>query len=349
MTADMPEDASLTICTVYHSENHKRLVRLNTEVTASLNPDFPVRWVIADNTAKGSPGGFDRPDVRVVRGLVQSELPSGIFPHIVGSFHHSYALNKIVATVNTRFLLVLDCDFYVTRHHWLAEALSHMKAHNLAFFGSTWHPKHYREYRYFPSVHCLFIDLQKIDKADLDFRPQAGICAEGKPDKLPVRKSPPDWKWLRILKRLAIAVTFRDRKIIGSSRDTGYALFQRFYRHPTLAYECIQAALVPHLHFSPMARMLYRPNSVVEKFLPDRLCFIPKDKSYYITVRFRDRGLFDVAGQGWEEYWWKQEPFAIHLRATLSKVGYKRNFEDDFGLIKKALGGFMSSGSQPRF
>ncbi|MBL8103122.1 MAG: hypothetical protein JNM02_11360, partial [Anaerolineales bacterium] len=62
--------------------------------------------------------------------------------------------------------------------------------------------------------------------------------------------------------------------------------------------------------------------------VPENLSLYPKRRSYTTQAKFRDHGLFDMRGEfGWEEYFWKERPFAMHMKGGTRKyedIGYEK-------------------------
>ncbi|MBI1974277.1 MAG: glycosyltransferase [Candidatus Zambryskibacteria bacterium] len=159
---------ALTICTV--SYGHRSLIETNIKFIKKINPNFSVNWVIVENTPEGKGDRFDigeTGNIKVIKGMENN------FQGIAkASQHHASGLNTAIQEVKTRFALILDPDFYIVRNNWIEEVVKHMKKNNLAFFGAPYNPKRYLKYRYFPCIHCMFIDLEKVPQGELDFTPQ---------------------------------------------------------------------------------------------------------------------------------------------------------------------------------
>lgn len=302
---------SFTICSVSHSARSKRELDINADLVRSLNPDAEFSWLAADNAPAGSRERIDNPRFDVFEGAGENYWN---YRRGWASLRHATALNALVRRIRTRFLIILDPDFYVIRPHWIRDILAHMQNQGLAFFGNPCNPKYYTKFRYFPFTHCFFADLERVPAAELDFRP-----AFDDPSEIKIRTSAAQ-RFFRVLpkpaERLALALTFQDRKFIGDSRDTCWRMYKKFYRHPIIRTECLQPVFRPREDFGRMARRFFLPNAALEYFLPDRLCFIPKDKRSYSTVTFHDLGYPDVRLLKWEEYLWQGKPFALHLRGT---------------------------------
>jgi hypothetical protein len=168
MQSDSSEQRNdeLTICTVsFHNARH---IALNWELAAALNKNADrINWIVAENTPAAGKDrlSFSDPRYRVVPGAP---------PNVKDNYHHTEGLHRALELVTSRYLLILDPDFYIVRENWWEEVRAYLGARRLAFFGSPWHPKFTDKYRYFPAVHCMFIDLAKVSLRDLDFSPWPG-------------------------------------------------------------------------------------------------------------------------------------------------------------------------------
>jgi len=178
-----------------------------------------------------------------------------------------------------------------------------MKAKGIALLGTPWHPRWYYKYRYFPCVHCLFVDLAQVDKEALDFRP-------GQPDK---SAHPPISVGARLRIALELLIGLHYRRSIGNSLDTGWRLYQRFSADKQVTVECVMPV------YRPKEEYPVRPyiNRLIDELLPDRLSYIPKQRGYFTQSGFRERNLPDTTCYGWEEFIWKDAPFGFHLRGAM--------------------------------
>lgn len=162
------EKKLITICTV--SFGHKELIEENMRFVAEMNPDADVKWIIVENTPdrvkeRFETGGSHK--VKVLKGVENN------FTGLArGSQHHASGLNMAIREADTKFVLILDPDCYIVRSNWINDVLCHMQKSDLAFFGIPYNPKRYLKYRYFPSLHSLFIDLEKVSGDEIDFTPQ---------------------------------------------------------------------------------------------------------------------------------------------------------------------------------
>lgn len=308
----------LTICTV--SYGHKSLIGANIDFVKKMNPGVSVSWVIVENTPDGKKEGFaigENGNIRVIKGVPNNFNGIGS-----ASYHHASGLNMAIKEVKTAYVLVLDPDFYIVKNNWVQDVMEHMKKKNLAFFGAPYNPKRYMKYREFPCIHCVFIDLTKVEKEKLDFSPQYDqeVLLRNK-EMAQVKKAEQKNKILYDLfsnfKKQARIIIKRGA-IIGSSRDTGYRFYQDYSRNPILASECVIPVFKMRLSKMKPAYLNSRVNLFFEKFLPENLSYIPKKSDYYTSRGFGDLGYTDLFSRGWDEFVWRGAPFGFHLQGAKS-------------------------------
>jgi hypothetical protein len=315
----------LTICSVsFHSAPY---LRLNVEVAKRLNFGLDQwQWLVAENTSEGSSDRLAANDAGFV---VLPGVSAPVTGRTSGSYQHGLALNQLMGRVKTRFVLILDPDFFILREGWVKAVIAHIVARRLSFFGAPWHPRWYRKYRYFPCVHCLFIDLGRVPADALDFSP--GLL------EVPPSPKPTLWVrhqrllttgrwlqayalWLRQWRTLR-AEDVRERQTIGSSRDTGYRLYQRFARERPAPAECLTPVFRPkEQELIPRFVGSWQRSRLAEWRLRDELSYISKRKGYCTTAGFRECGLPDVSQMGWEEFMWQERPFGFHVRGALQQT-----------------------------
>lgn len=333
----------LTIVSVYHNRLSKRLLELNGEFTRALNRSADFKWLVGDNTPRDFQDKID--------GKTFTVIPNPEDHHGLGSHQHATAVNKCLKEVRTRFVLSLDSDFYIVRNEWITDVLAYMKANDLAFFGVTYHAQDYAKYRYFPWVACIFIDLQKVPADTIDFMPQIELTQTGQV----IRKEKDETKKKTLRKKIkrflpaGIAVFAakimrtlsirRRRMAIGTGNDTSYRIYARYGNDKRFRRSFATVVFDPANKFIK-GRVWLPLNRLFEALLPDRLCYIPKNKDSYTTTGFNDIGYADLKGFGWEEYLWQGKPFSTHIRGSKT---WKRNEseDDEVASIKKALETFI--------
>ena len=330
---------ALTICTV--SYRSASLLDLNLTLTSELNPAANFHWLIVDNnTDFQGRTTFGEQKVQVIQG--DPCINQGL---LKGSYHHAQALNKALSLVSTRYLLVIDPDFFIFQKDWVNAVLTHMSDNNLSFWGAPYYPNLTWKRRYFPTVSCMLIDLEKAAQEKLDFTPEL--------DEFQFLKASPTLSLLGIIMGIIPRqVSHVDRTILmdivismlrsrfvaaplsalfpkrfytdtNMSRDTGFKIQNSFGKDRTVRVELLVPAYVNDL-FTKKASFLMNASAWLYSLLvPEDLSIYPKRSSYSTSTSFKDVGLFDVRGQyGWEEFFWKGKPFAIHIK------GGSRKFED---------------------
>lgn len=281
----------LTLVSVKYGSNDWLLA--NIKLSQALNPNQPYEWLVVNNDDDATFTEQARA-VRVLPGVKKTPSTDR------GSYHHAAAIMSALPEVKTRFLLLLDHDFFVIRANWMLEILTHMQVKKLAFFGSTWHPKWSYQYRYFPSVHFMLIDLDQIPLEKLDFLPDIGGGW---------------WDNLISYKKLPIPKFMRQSLQVGQFRDTGFRVRQAF---GDAKFEC----LIPH--YDPELATLEPLQRLMTRVLPDQFNLIPQRTSSYTTKSFL-QGMSEYAyEQQWEEFFWQTQPFGFHLRM----VGRGTNEQD---------------------
>lgn len=320
-------NSDLTICTV--TFKGKWCLDLNWALVDSLNPGQQYRWIVVENSGPEDEGRVAADDARfdVVPG--GPPLKPGKYR---ASYHHATAMQKALPLVRSRYLLILDPDFFVVRPKWIRDVLSYMDSEGLAFFGAPHDPGRPNKYRYFPSVVFMLIDLQQVEKAEVDLMPQleevealrhvrtSNLLKWGVLGDRAAAATQPDLRTeivrhvLRSRLMLKLFGWHEAWGMLGKSRDTGYAVYERFGKRAEYTRACLTPVWDNPL-FSPacsprgaLARIVLRA------LVPDWLSLYPKRRDYSSSTGFRGFGLPDLKQLGWEEYLWRGSPFAFHVR-----------------------------------
>lgn len=303
-------DDHLSICTV--SYESATWLALNRELVTLLNPNATFRWWVAENTPEGGPerlephtAGFD----------VAPGAPFEPRPYGAGSYHHAAGLARLLPHVESRFLLVLDPDFFIVRREWISEVLQYMVSAEVAVLGAPWHPSRVSKIRYLPCAHCTFLDLERVDLASLDFSPDYESGPEARPDE--ERRS--RWSGVDPL-RLA------KRRRIGTSRDTGWRLQERWAHAPGLRVECLQPVFRP----APWKRAW-------EACFPEHLSLVPRRPGYFHRGSFADAGIPGLEGSGCEEFFWQGTPFGFHVRCHPIRLKRPETLEARIAQVRRVL------------
>lgn len=160
----------LSVITSIHTNDYE-FIKKNISSTSRLNKGVDYCHYLIDNSGEFDVGELNGAEnVMLVPGVkIDESLPE----RCRGSYRHAAALNAFLQSFQpeTRYVLILDPDFYIVRQNWIPDVVAHMQHNNLSFFGAPWHPKWYSKYRGFPCVHCIFVDSDQIDLKELDFSP----------------------------------------------------------------------------------------------------------------------------------------------------------------------------------
>lgn len=338
MVDNFPQN-KLTICTV--SFKQKYLIEANIELVKKMNPGIFFKWVITENTPEGEFGGFELSgggdDFSVVR-----RIPNDFKGVASASYHHASGLNKAIEKADTRYVLIIDPDFYIVRKNWIKDILSHMKQNDLAFFGAPYNPKRYMKYRNFPCIHCIFIDLEKVDKKDIDFMPRYDqIALLENRNKILGSEKPRIkifYNFINSVKNHA-RIILKRKTVIGFSRDTGYKLYENFYNKDGIKRECVNTVF----KFESVKPKYITSwwNRILENFLPQNLSYLPKSFYCYTKIGFKDLGYPDVFAKGWDEFVWRGKPFGFHMQGA-QKDGTLRDRAEDMPELLKIFDFFIS-------
>ncbi len=325
----------VTICTVL-TPLHWRLMALNRTLIESLNPGAAPHWLIVDNKGVhegANPGAIGDyfPAAEIVEG-VTPEAAAAHFgagkPKSPGSYHHAAGLNQAMARVATRYALILDPDFYVVRRDWIAETLAHMRAQDLALFGAPWNPRWHQKPRDFPCAHFLLIDLEKLPwRMDL-FAPDV-VTAGPKfassfwRDVAARERIGGAGFWGALLRAPHRAVwhDIKQRREIGASPDTGHRLRAEIAARPGAKVGLLQPVFAPEVEgFEPPVVTRPQYAGLAQALAPDTRAYVPKRSGYAAREGFREHGLPDTRALRWEEFLWRDAPFAFHVRGELHRA-----------------------------
>src|SRR3989344_5037629 len=347
-----------TICSSYYSPQSKALLELNRELAEAKNPGISLPWVVADNTPPGFVGEkLNDKRFTFVPGAreLEPEHITGYHRGKTPSCEHGVVLNNFHKYVKTRFALIVDNDFFIIQKGWIDRVLRHMDENNITFFGSPFHPRYYHKLRYFPCPQLFFIDTKHMPLDSLNFMPLCDFSLESKQQNVQVQN-----KNMRSGVSLASRVrkiarfifgapdkynyhynpfSVRERGMIEGSFDTVTHILKSYRDNPRAVSECLQPVFKPRID-GGRGGLYYLANRIIEAFLPDRLCFIPKRSGYFTTRGFKDRGYYDVQGvdQWWEELVWNNEPFGFHLRQHRSVK--RRGLDADLAFVKEIIASF---------
>jgi hypothetical protein len=311
---------------------HEPYVKANIRLIKRKNNAQDLKLILIRNTLEVSPSTFtsfydDIIDIQHVGGYPQTILPD---TDGIASYHHAMAINLGLQHINTRYLLVLDPDFYILRDNWIELVLSYMKTMELSFFGAPWHPKWYHKWRDFPCAHCLFIDLSRVQALHLDFLPGILRSTKDKPYNkktslhrqigslygnfaLLIKNKIEQPGFLQFFGKLAYYFLIH-RKNIGQSRDTGYWLKHHYGGSSTHKNEQLIPIIDENQDFAHIPHMRTGIGHSIEHLIPPRFSYLPNIQSYNKSNLNSQNG----DSETWERFDWKNKLFGIHKRLTMT-------------------------------
>lgn len=286
----------VTFCTVLYF--HHEQISLNRRYFDVFNPDgHQHKWLVTDNTPLEESPALDLPNVEVFPPVEGDHVPN---------WQHTMGLNRCVERAQTRFVIVLDPDFYVVAPNWLPRLLEHMQENELSFWGVPWHPQYFNKYRHFPCVHFMAIDTSRVPPEQLDFRPA-----------MRRRLSP---AWVRLM---GLEARYQ------LPLDTGSELYLNFSNNPAYRSEIA----TPVWRYDPAQRPAKA--RLLDMLLPDRLAYLPKKRDYFTHRGFAEAGMPIDLDPRWEEFMWQGKPFGFHMRMNIQRS--ERGNEDELAHLRRSL------------
>ena len=153
----------ITIVSVLGPEDKSYITR-NINLIKKLNKRDNYIIYLIDNFYESSNNfKINDQNIFVHKGVSQN---NSIHSNFRGSYQHAESLNKFLKEnkIMTNYLLILDPDFFILKNDWIKIVTEFMDKGDLDFFGSPWHPKWYTKYKNFPCVHCLFMNMNRVNQ-----------------------------------------------------------------------------------------------------------------------------------------------------------------------------------------
>lgn len=325
-----PLNKKLTIITA--SFRSKPLLDLNYRLVKHFNPDTEFEWLIVQNTPEeflADDIPMDDPRFTMIPGAFLTE---GEFNSIAyGTFHHAKALNIAYSYAKTDHILILDPDCFILRPNWIQETISYMEANELAFMGTPYHPRRFVNYRYFPTVICMFINRHQLESQHYfycDFSPEADYEDYNKERYAPLRdRASKLRKVSKFLRHRSFRRPFSYRDVPDLFR---LFLVQQLRHLEVYTYKDTAARLYDYYHnrvnvenFMVQAEDFRKPyEKVIDYLLPDSMALFPKKAKGYITSEvYKPLEQFKHIA---EYYYWRDEIFAFHITASSYNIDSKK-------------------------
>ena len=266
-------DKKLTIITsFYRDAGH--LMR-NMDITRKFNPRGDHEWILIDNsTGETSFDAVKEEKFTVYKGLEEKMLTPFFLKS--ASVANSVSLNFGLTKSHTRFICIMDPDFFVVYPNWIDAATEYMDATGIGILSAPYHPFWYQK-AHRATGHFMVIDTNIIPKALINFAPSLK-------DFYLNNKELPSWTG--------------KRRYLRRFHDCGSQI-------ETLFSEAIEY-LVP-LVDSKATFPLNKLDKILERILPKKWRITNLD---YPVISANVRGILSEA----ESYYWRGYLFAIHLR-----------------------------------
>ena len=293
----------ITVIVVEHK--NEQLVETNLRLILDLNPELAPRlkFLVVNNdqssTLEESLSGV--PNLSIIEGTLDSV---GIDS---GSYHHAEGLTLGVKALDTRFVLIIDPDFYIVRRNGLSDLLDALQTNDLSCIASTWNPRWIHQPRDVPTIHMMLLDCSKLDPKSIDLSP---VITH------PFRYSGP-------------AKNLVQRIFRGKFRDTAFRLVRRL-TDGSHRMEVLTPSFRPE-KFHP------RWSLDIDRIVPDRFALTPKAPSSFTRKSFLEECAPSLYSEEIEEFYWRAEPFAIHLRQIGRRLLEEEERSKDSALLDSSL------------
>lgn len=294
----------LTICSV--AFRAATCLDLNDLLMRRLNPDTArPHWLLYDNNMELSERiRRDDPRFTVVDGAGGRDFTLG--------YDHALGIGTLLSRVRTRFLLILDPDCFIVMPDWIARATAYMAERGLGFFGTPINPRRHNSYRYFPYMVCMFVDLMRVPLRDLCFVP----------DVFRLRANL-SYRARRLMTRVPKAGFLFRWLLTEQYKTNGWRIKRQYGRGDQVKFECVQPVWDVNDAIPPGSI-----KRAIHNLTPAPVSPVPKWPGYVSPHGFRDFGAPDVARLGWEEFVWRDRPFAFHVGSVHAQHGrYERQLD----------------------
>jgi len=156
-------NSDVTIIHSFASEYERPLLESNIDLSHSFNPDSQHRTLIVNNST-----GIDEFDADVIPGIYNRVVE--ICSAKAASDAVATALRIGIREADTRYICIIDPDFFVCLPYWIEEMKAYMEATGVRIIGSAHAPPHYTK-RHLLSNNFVFVDTKYIPKVLLNFMP----------------------------------------------------------------------------------------------------------------------------------------------------------------------------------
>lgn len=293
----------LTLLTVGLA-HHAPYLRLSHDLLASSLRDR--RWILVDN----SPDEALRPLARE-RGfewVKGAALPMDMSAQ-AQSMHHALGLERGLAAVTSRYLLILDPDVFLLPANAVGILLARMQKEKLIALGAPWTPELHYKWRDAPCLHCVLLDLEAVPKEALHFEPAENPRADDAINRA-ARLG-----FLRPLRSVLGSVhqLTTGRIGIGQTRDTGWQTAGWLKRHKRGQIGLLPAAVFDRSRFRHPWHLRFDWGWYLERHLPPRWSYLPPADHYRLL---ENSAIPDIAHLKLDAFCLDERIFALHVRRS---------------------------------
>jgi len=246
----------------------------NVQTVRAFNPNGIHKWILIDNSSGTDISTIEDEQPTIYKGPEDKYLRSFFVKQ--ASLSNAVSLNFGITKAYTRFICVMDPDFFVIYPNWIDAVLGYMDSAGVGILSAPYHPIWY-EKAHRATGHFMLIDTNIIPASMLNFAPSE--------KQYDVRKKAlPNW--------------IGERRKIRRSYDCGSQIEERFGSNIEYLVPVYDKRIQPRLGKLDLA---------IDKILPKRWRFTNIEYPVASIV------LSGILAQV-EQYFWFGCPFAIHLR-----------------------------------
>ena len=262
---------NLTLITSFFRDG-PHLMR-NMANVRNFNPTGNYEWIVVDNSSSEWDFGSVK-DIKftLYKGINEKILKPLFLKGVSGV--NAVSVDFGITKSHTRFICVLDPDFFVVYPNWIDTVIGYMREAGVGILSAPYHPTWYDK-AHLATGHFMVIDTQYVPKELLSFAPSLRDL------QIPER---PNW--------------LGKRRNIKRFRDCGSQIEELF------GYE--MEYLIPLYDHSANPR-ISKFDRALDRMLPKHYRLTNID---YPVINARVLGPISDA----ETYYWRGYPFAIHLR-----------------------------------
>ncbi len=148
-------------------------VNYQIKLFSTLNPELNIRWnlgILEDHLDNSELIMNDAS----VRNFIFNKSDLNVKYKDNPSSQHGCLLNLLIKQIkvdHSRFLVIIDPDFFVISKNWISNLVNYMEQKSVAIIGASYPETNCRMYFDFPTALCSIIDTQHLSLDLLDYLP----------------------------------------------------------------------------------------------------------------------------------------------------------------------------------